>query len=85
MPAATTRLPENLSKFLAARGLITGETVSDQIRQAVEEWADRQDTASLYEAHRALIAEQEKALDVLENLKPKVTTSRESAGSGRSF
>lgn len=62
MPVATTRLPEEVSRYLANRAKITGESVSDQLRQAAEEWIARQKPEDLLKAHKALMAEREQAV-----------------------
>jgi Arc/MetJ-type ribon-helix-helix transcriptional regulator len=54
MPIATTRIPEELAAFLKDRATLTGESVSEQIRHAVEEWAERQDTAALLQHYQAM-------------------------------
>jgi uncharacterized protein YllA (UPF0747 family) len=68
MPVATTRLPDEVSKYLANRAKVTGESVSDQLRQAAEEWIARQKPEELLKAHKALMAEREKAVQEMVEL-----------------
>lgn len=71
MPVATTRLPQDISDYLATRSKITGESVSDLLRQAAEDWIARQDTETLIRAQRELDVEREKAMQHLIELQKK--------------
>jgi hypothetical protein len=76
MPVATTRLPDEVSKYLANRAKITGESVSDQLRQAAEEWIARQNPEELLKAHKALMAEREKAVKEMVELQKSLQPHR---------
>lgn len=62
MPVATTRLPQEISDYLSARARITGESVADLLRQAVEQWVEAQDADELVKVQRELNAERERAM-----------------------
>jgi predicted DNA-binding protein len=62
MPVATTRLPQEISDYLAARAKVTGESVSDLLRQAVEQWVKEQDPEELLRVQRELNRERELAM-----------------------
>jgi negative regulator of replication initiation len=65
MPVATTRLPQEISDYLAARAKVTGESVADLLRQAVEQWVKGQDAEELVRVQRELNREREKAMEEL--------------------
>ncbi|MCD4850787.1 hypothetical protein ACX800_22770 [Paenarthrobacter nitroguajacolicus] len=65
MPVATTRLPQEISDYLTARGKVTGESVADLLRQAVEQWVKAQDAEELVRVQRELNREREKAMEEL--------------------
>lgn len=73
MPVATTRLPQEISDYLSARARITGESVADLLRQAVEQWVEAQDADELVKVQRELNAERERAMGELIKLQKRVS------------
>ncbi|MDQ0104446.1 putative DNA-binding protein [Paenarthrobacter nicotinovorans] len=87
MPVATTRLPQEISDYLTARGKVTGESVADLLRQAVEQWVKAQDAEELVRVQRELNREREKAMAELirahERIDGKNTTKQEDSQESR--
>ncbi|MEW1812530.1 hypothetical protein AB0284_17720 [Pseudarthrobacter phenanthrenivorans] len=71
MPVATTRLPQEISDYLATRSKITGESVSDLLRQAAEEWIAHQDLEELVRVQRELNKQRDEAMEHLLALEKK--------------
>jgi negative regulator of replication initiation len=74
MPVATTRLPQEISDYLATRSKITGESVSDLLRQAAEEWIAHQDLDELVRVQRDLNKQRDEAMEHLLALEKKRKT-----------
>lgn len=71
MPVATTRLPQDISDYLATRSKITGESVSDLLRQAAEQWIANQNLDELVRVQRELNRQRDEAMDHLLALEKK--------------
>jgi negative regulator of replication initiation len=74
MPVATTRLPQEISDYLATRSKITGESVSDLLRQAAEEWIANQDLDELVRVQQDLNKQRDEAMEHLLALEKKRKT-----------